>query len=354
MTQSLALKRLLEDAGHEVVAVFMGEDPRRPIPSFVREKLRRLLQTYAAPNFEVDKKAKGIRPWRSLLQTFPRLPQFMDAAPRVHATIRETRPHLLVNFYDLLGGLYPSLYRPGIPIVSVAHQFLFFPPAFPVVTDKWWEVKGVKWNTFLTAIGADLRLALSFSPLPDLPRWRTKVVPPLLREAVLEADPSPGSHVLAYVLNPGYAEELDRWQGRNPQVDLHCFWDRRDVPEEVSPRQGLTFHRLSEEKFLELLVTCRAYTSTAGFESVSEAAYLGKPVMVVPTLNHVEQRCNALDAERARVAVWREEFDLSEFIANLGTSPASALEDFRRWVQGAGETILPLLEGAAMGENPFV
>jgi hypothetical protein len=76
--------------------------------------------------------------------------------------------------------------------------------------------------------------------------------------------------------------------------------------------------------------------------------------MVVPTLNHVEQRCNALDAERAGIAVWKEEFDLTDFTANPGASPAPDREDFRRWVRGAGEKILPLLEGAAMGQSPFL
>ena len=36
---------------------------------------------------------------------------------------------------------------------------------------------------------------------------------------------------------------------------------------------------------------CKAYASTAGFESVCEAMYLGKPILMVPA--HIEQDCNA-------------------------------------------------------------
>lgn len=36
---------------------------------------------------------------------------------------------------------------------------------------------------------------------------------------------------------------------------------------------------------------CSGYVTTAGFESVCEAMYLGKPVMMIPT--HVEQEINA-------------------------------------------------------------
>lgn len=62
----------------------------------------------------------------------------------------------------------------------------------------------------------------------------------------------------------------------------------------------LTFHRLDDVKFLKMMAGCRAYATTAGFESVCEALYMGKPCMLIPA--HVEQECNAVDAERR----WRE------------------------------------------------
>jgi uncharacterized protein (TIGR00661 family) len=343
------MKRMLEEAGHSVVAVFMGENPGRPIPGFVREKLGSLLHTYPAPRFVVDRKGKGVRPWASLLRAVGQLPEYWRAFPGVHGVMRSARPDLIVNFYDLLGGLYKALYRSSVPVVAVAHQFLFFHPEHPVVRDKFWELQGVKWNTSLTALGADLRLALALSSLRDIPARKIRVVPPLLRRSVLEAAPRRGDHILAYVLNPGYAEELDQWHRRNPDVELHCFWDREDVPDTVTPRPGLILHRLSDEVFLDLLATCRGYTSTAGFESVCEAAFLGKPVMVVPTGNHLEQRCNALDAEKAGIAMWRTDFDLTEYAGRMDSFDPAARADFRAWVRQAQEMILPLLERTARG-----
>lgn len=345
MTQSLAVKRMLEEAGHAVVGVFMGENPNRPIPGFIREALGDLLTTYPAPAFVVDRKGKGVKPWATLFQTFLRIPVYWRAAGMVHREMEVLAPDLIVNFYDLLGGLYKSLYRPAIPVVAVAHQFLFFHPDFPVVQDRFWELLGVKWNTLFTALGARDRLALSFTPMPELPERGIRVVPPLLREAVLEATPTSGRHLLAYVLNPGYAEELEAWHQEAEGVELHCFWDRTDVPDMVTPRPGLVLHRLDGTVFLDLLASCRGYTSTAGFESVCEAAFLGKPVMVVPTGNHLEQRCNALDAQRAGIATWQNRFDLTEFVAGLDQVDPAPRTAFRDWVLEAREVILPVLEG---------
>lgn len=46
---------------------------------------------------------------------------------------------------------------------------------------------------------------------------------------------------------------------------------------------------------------CKAYASTAGFESVCEAMYLGKPILMVPA--HIEQDCNAYDAEKSGAGI---------------------------------------------------
>lgn len=45
---------------------------------------------------------------------------------------------------------------------------------------------------------------------------------------------------------------------------------------------------------LHYLANSKAYATTGGFESVCEAMYMGKPVLMVPA--HVEQECNAFEA----------------------------------------------------------
>jgi uncharacterized protein (TIGR00661 family) len=353
MTQALSLKAILEDAGHRVVAAFMGEKAHRPPPEFFLRRFRAPVHTYSAPVFVLDQREKGIRPWSSFARSFRQVPRYGSQLPEVHRRFSAHAPDLLVNFYDLMGGLYATLFRPRQPRVAVGHQFLFFHPDFPTPPGKSLQVAMIRHYTRITAPHSDLRLALSFAPMRHLPAHRMRVVPPLLREKVLRAEPTPGSHLLAYVLNPGYGEELERWHRTHPGVELHCFWDKPDAPPAYSPREGLTFHRLSEDTFLNLLATCRAFTSTAGFESVCEAAYLGKPIMLVPTENHVEQQCNALDAERAGLAAWRTDFHLTSFVQGLESWDFEALHAFRVWVRDAPEIYVHLLEALASGKDPM-
>ena len=75
--------------------------------------------------------------------------------------------------------------------------------------------------------------------------------------------------------------------------------------------------------------------------------------MVVPTGQHVEQLCNAMDAERAGLAQWRHDFDLSEFTTCMDDAASPARDAFRRWVTGASDTFLRLIEEVAYAGDPF-
>ena len=47
-------------------------------------------------------------------------------------------------------------------------------------------------------------------------------------------------------------------------------------------RENLVFHQLDDVAFLDAMSRCRGLMCTAGFESVCEAMYLGKPVYMMP------------------------------------------------------------------------
>ena len=62
------------------------------------------------------------------------------------------------------------------------------------------------------------------------------------------------------------------------------------------------------------MAKCKGLVTTAGFESVSEAMYMGKPVMMVPIKNHVEQRINAFDGQRAGAGIYSKNFKIGKFL----------------------------------------
>ena len=90
-------------------------------------------------------------------------------------------------------------------------------------------------------------------------------------------------------------------------------------------------HRLSDTLFLKYMAGCKAYATTGGFESVCEAMYMQKPVLMVPT--HIEQECNVIDAARSGAGISANGFDLDLLLSFVPTYTKSM--DFSYWTRSA-------------------
>ena len=121
------------------------------------------------------------------------------------------------------------------------------------------------------------------------------------------------------------------------------FWDKQDADEVTKVDATLSFHQIDDVKFLNKMAGCRAYASTAGFESICEAMYLGKPVLMVPA--HIEQDCNAYDARQAGAGIIGESFDLESLLRFAGTYVPN--REFIRWVRSCERQIIGELERLA-------
>ena len=82
------------------------------------------------------------------------------------------------------------------------------------------------------------------------------------------------------------------------------------MPDRYQALPSLIFYQICETRFIEKMASCKGFLTTAGFESIGEAMYLGKPVLMVPVKGQYEQRCNALDAEKAGAGKYAKIFDL--------------------------------------------
>lgn len=344
LSQALALKEMLDAAGHRVVGLLVGGSEDRPIPGYFEAGMGLEAERFPSPSTARARDRAGVSVLGTTWSNLRRAPSYHRARGWIRRRVREIAPDLAVNFYDAVGG--QAVAGTGVPLVSVAHQYLLGHPDTPRPPFRPLELLPFYALNRLSAPPGSTRLALSFRDIPDGPTSGTRVVPPLLRKRVLEAEPEPGEHILVYVLNDGYGDEISRWHARHPEVVIHGFWDRPDAPVEDRVRPNLTFHQLSDTLFLEKMRTCRGFVGTAGFESVAEALWLGKPVMVVPTRNQVEQAWNAREARAAGAGLAMEAFDLSPFLDYLPTH-VDVSSGYRGWVRHGHDRVLRLLEAAA-------
>jgi uncharacterized protein (TIGR00661 family) len=277
----------------------------------------------------------------TLLGVFGKLPKYLGILRQLDDIVRETQPDVIINFFEPMAAFYAITRRKRPPVVAIGHQFMFQHPSYVRAPQLWKQLLSMKIYTRLLGARAT-KLALSLYAAPDLPEKRIVVGPPILRKQLFSLSSNPnGDFVLIYLLNHGYADQIIAWSGKNPETKLHCFYDKPNAPAEFQHSQSLTFHQLDGEKFLTMMAECRHVVCTAGFESVSEAAWLGKPLFLVPVENHVEQQVNALDAEQFGLGLAEKSFNLDR----LAELPASLpVEKFRAWLDSAPKKLFQTIE----------
>jgi uncharacterized protein (TIGR00661 family) len=342
MTQAIALKQILTSKGHEICAVYVGKSRSRSIPKFFMDRMGVPVFSFDSPNFKTDSARRGVSFLGTALENLKRLPLFAKGVVALRNAISGHRPDVIVNFFDPLAAIYGALCPSKPKMVCVAHQYLALHPAFPFPEMN----RMAKWSMLgfirLCALGADRRLALSFRRLPDLSARRVFVVPPLLRSEIRSMVPVTEDFILAYVLNDGYAKDLAARQRRRPEVRILGFWDRKGAQDVTHVQENLVFRKLDDVAFLDAMRRCRGFMSTAGFESICEAMYLGKPVYMMPANRQIEQHCNALDGSLAGAGIWGFDFDLEGFLEYIPRHQ-SKVESFRGWVESAEEKYLEWL-----------
>ena len=300
------------------------------------EKIGVPVYPFESPNFLPTAKNKQVNLLKSIGYNVLRTHKYTTSIRYINRMIKETGADVVVNFYELLTGLTYLFCRPEAIMVCISHQYLFLHPDFSFPKLDTVSLFLLKFFTRITAIGATKKLALSFRKMREAPGEKIVVVPPLLRKEVVGTTPCNGNYLHGYLLNSGFSEEVKDWHAAHPDVAMHFFWDKKGAAEITRIDDKLSFHQLDDVRFIHYMAGAKAYATTAGFESVCEAMYLNKPVLMVPT--HIEQACNAYDASLSGAGTVADRFDLDALLhlsENHHSNPT-----FRHWVQQADWLVL--------------
>lgn len=324
ITQTFALRELFAEHGAPLTPVAVMVTNCAPSKlALLREYYR--CQVVETPSLRFHLNADGeISPLRTAWGSLLDLSACLKSVDRLRALLAKTKPDLVLNFYETLGGFYHLRHRATTPWISVAHQFMVHHPSYVRHNTFHPQRQVLKQLTSLTGLGATLRVALSFYPAES--RGNLFVTAPLLRQNVLAATPRTGSHLLCYLNNGTHLPKLVRYCQRHPGQLVRCFCP--DQP--TAAPANLEMHRPDWNRYIEELISCRGLIATSGFESVSEAAVLGKPVVVIPLKNQFEQELNARDAIRHKIALHAAPPDAE--IPDTDWQPSRPAGEYRQFV----------------------
>ena len=342
LTQAISVYEMLTSRGFKVHAILVGSSRRRDLPEFFKKKIAAPIIPFQSPNFSTDPRNKSILLGQSIWRTLCSLGKYARSLRLIKETIETYQPDAIINFYEPLVGWYGLRHKKDTRIICIGHQYIYLHPGFQFPAGRLTDRLVIKNYTRLTAFGADALLALSFYSLPPSDNKKLKILPPLLRKEVFEQIIHHQPFLLAYVLNEGYMQDIINWHKEHPDTELHCFTDSKAVKGKWRYDDTLCFHSLDDKKFLTMMASCSGLVCTAGFESVCEALYLGKPALLIPVGGHYEQFCNARDAVKAGAGIYDTEFRIDRLLDYIPSYRVN--ECYRKWINGVEPEVLSIIE----------
>ena len=130
-------------------------------------------------------------------------------------------------------------------------------------------------------------------------KYNDQLFYPIIREEVLQLNTTLGTDIVAYL--PAYnLKQIKSIAQQLPQRNWHIF--STEVKHSFVENH-LHMHPVDAQDFLKHLGNCWGVVTAAGFTTTSEALFLGKPLLVVPTKAQIEQAYNAAALKKLGVTV---------------------------------------------------
>jgi uncharacterized protein (TIGR00661 family) len=254
---------------------------------------------------------------------------------------------LVVSDYEPVCAQYAYAYN--IPLVTIDQQSKYLSGDFPKeLHGQTYTDEVVRLRMFFPVASA--RLACSFFAVNNLPGTeRVLYYPPVLRTELSSIASSVNRKpnvVLVYLtaqkgLRQSPLEVLDVLTTQE-DVTFHVFTPTDVSIESSHLPNNITMHTHGEDAFQTLLGTCTGIVATAGHSLLSEAMYLGIPVLALP-LQLYEQQMNAevIDANNFGISAQTLTPEvLGTFVSRLPVYAKNIENDTSVLLRGDGQSMM--------------
>ncbi|MBL6591404.1 MAG: glycosyl transferase [Flavobacteriaceae bacterium] len=195
---------------------------------------------------------------------------------------------LIINDFEPISA-WASLLKRKTNCVASSHQFSLLSHKVP---------KGSKVNliqSFILKYYAPVKKGYGY----HFKKYDKNIFFPIIKSHLRKKEIKSGSHITIYL--PSYSDEyLYNIFSKIYKKQWHVF---SPYTKHKYRRGNILFFPTGYEQFEESLLSCSGVMCNSGFETPSEALFLGKKLLVIPMKNQFEQKMNAIALEEIGVNV---------------------------------------------------
>jgi uncharacterized protein (TIGR00661 family) len=119
--------------------------------------------------------------------------------------------------------------------------------------------------------------------------YDTNIFTPIIRDEIRNGENKTSKTIVVYLPSIS-AEKLSPYFENFKQYTFYIFCKHSKEPYKIGNAEVL---KIDNALYIQRLLSCESVICNAGFESPSEAIYLGKKLMCITMKGQYEQRCNA-------------------------------------------------------------
>lgn len=138
----------------------------------------------------------------------------------------------------------------------------------------------------------------------ELKKKNTQLIPPVIREEIVQASPSVKNHILVYQSSQVEKEIVPILQ-KLPHETFFVYGFNKE-----EKYGNVQLKKFSEMEFIEHFASAKAVIANGGYSFISEAVYLKKPVCSVPIKNQFEQYVNGAYIDKMNYGKMIDEFSV--------------------------------------------
>jgi uncharacterized protein (TIGR00661 family) len=204
---------------------------------------------------------------------------------------KEFKPDLVISDFDSFTFLFAKLNKTPLISIDNIQAINRCKLDFPIPNFERKSYQIAKNIIKAKVPNADYYLITSFFKA-QIKKKNTSLIPPILREKILNISCKFGEHILVYQTSSSQ-KNLIQVLNQIPTINFIVYgFNKSEV------YKNITLKNFSEDGFIEDLASAKAVISNGGFSLLSEAVYLKKPVCSIPIKGQFEQYVNAAYIEK--------------------------------------------------------
>jgi uncharacterized protein (TIGR00661 family) len=193
---------------------------------------------------------------------------------------------LVISDFESFSYFYAKMHK--LPLISIDNMQVMNRCALDITISK--EEKSnfqlAKSIVKAKVPGCDHYFITSFFDA-ETTKKNTSIVPPIIRQAILDAKLTKKNHILMYQTSSSLKTVKESLQ-QLPNETFYVYGMNQDYTD-----GNVVFKPFSEKGFIDDLASAKAVIANGGFSFMSEAVYLKKPIYSFPIHNQFEQWMNA-------------------------------------------------------------